>query len=79
EVDAYLNYQSRVSGLQTTGINTYLVPIGTYASLDGRLAYRLTDWATVSVSGQNLLQSAQRQTSGPYIERQIFATLTLNR
>lgn len=78
EVDTFLSYQSGVSGLRMTGLSTYLVPIGAYASLDGRLAYRLTDWATIAVSGQNLLQTSQQQTSGPFVERQVFATLTVN-
>jgi hypothetical protein len=46
-------------------------------SLDGRVAYRLMDWATLSVSGQNLLQSPQKQTSGAAVERQVFATLSV--
>ncbi|MBU6298596.1 MAG: TonB-dependent receptor [Alphaproteobacteria bacterium] len=78
EIDTYLSYQSGAFGLRTTGIDTYLVPVAAYASLDGRVAYHLTDWATISVSGQNLLQSTQQQTSGPYVERQVFVTLTLS-
>jgi hypothetical protein len=60
------------------GYGTGLVPVGAYAALDGRLAYRLADWATIAVSGKNLLQSTQRQTSGPDVERQVFATLSVN-
>jgi hypothetical protein len=55
-----------------------LVPVEAYVSLDGRVAYRLTDWATLAVSGQNLLQSPQQQTSGPAVERRVFATLNVN-
>jgi hypothetical protein len=47
-------------------------------SVDAHAAYRLTEWATLSVSGQNLLQSPQRQTSGAAVERQVFATLSVN-
>ena len=78
EVDAYAGYQSNTSGLQPGATKTVLVPVGAYVSLDGRLAYRLTDWATIAVSGQNLLQSSQRQTSGPDVERQVLATLSVN-
>ena len=78
EADAYLGYQSTTSGLRMAGYGTGLVPVGAYAALDGRLAYRLADWATIAVSGKNLLQSTQRQTSGPDVERQVFATLSVN-
>jgi iron complex outermembrane receptor protein len=76
EADTYLYYQSNTSGLRATTTGTALVPIGAYISLDGRIAYRLTDWATLAVSGQNLLQSPQRQTSGPAVERRVFATVS---
>jgi outer membrane receptor for ferrienterochelin and colicins len=78
EADTYLTYQSNTLGLRTTGIATALVPVGAYISVDGRVAYRLADWATLAVSGQNLLQSPQRQTSGAAVERQVFATLSVN-
>jgi iron complex outermembrane receptor protein len=78
EVDTYLDYQSSTEGLRFLGLGTALVPVGAYVSLDGRVAYRLTDWATIAVSGQNLLQSPQQQTSGPAVERRIFATLSAN-
>jgi iron complex outermembrane receptor protein len=78
EADAYLGYQSNTSGLMRSTAGTALVPVGAYVSLDGRLAYRLTDWATIALSGKDLLQSTQRQTSGPDVERQVFATLSVN-
>ena len=78
EVDVYAGYQSNTSGLQPAGFGTALVPVGAYVSVDGRVAYRLADWATLSVSGQNLLQSPQRQASGAAVERQVFATLSVN-
>ena len=78
EADAYASFQSNTSGLQPGGFGTVLVPVGAYVSVDGRVAYRLTDWATLAVSGQNLLQSPQRQTSGAAVERQVFATLSVN-
>lgn len=78
ETDAYLSYQSNTYGMRVTYTGTALVPIGAYASVDGRVAYKLTDWATIAISGQNLLTSTQRQTSGPAVERQVFATLSVN-
>jgi iron complex outermembrane receptor protein len=78
EADAFLGYQSNTEGLQVSGCATALAPVGAYISFDGRIAYRLTDWAALAVSGQNLLQSPQRQTSGPAVERRVFATLSVN-
>lgn len=78
EADVYLGYQSNTLGLQPSGFGSELVPVGAYVSLDGRVAYRLADWATIAVSGQNLLQSPQQQTSGPDVERRVFATLSVN-
>ena len=52
-------------------------PVAGYASVDARIGYRLTDWATLAVSGQNLLQARQRQTVGPAVGRQIYLSLTL--
>ena len=78
DVDVYAGYQSNTSGLQTGGFGTVLVPVGAYVSVDARAAYRLTDWATIAVSGQNLLQSPQRQTSGAAVERQVLATFSVN-
>jgi len=77
EADVYAGYQSNTSGLQPGVFGTVLVPVGSYVSIDGRVAYRLADWATLSVSGQNVLQSPQRQTSGAAVERQVFATLSV--
>ncbi|MDE2184265.1 MAG: TonB-dependent receptor, partial [Alphaproteobacteria bacterium] len=78
EADAFISYQSASRGLVPSYIvGTALVPVGSYANLDARLAYRLADWATVSLSGENLLAARQRQTSGPDVERQLFLTLTL--
>jgi iron complex outermembrane receptor protein len=78
EADTYLNYQSRTLGLRSTVTGSALAPVGAYVSLDARIAYRLTDWATLAISGQNLLQSPQQQTSGPDVERRVFATLSTN-
>jgi outer membrane receptor for ferrienterochelin and colicins len=80
EADVYLYYQSATDGLEALpfAVGTFLTPIGAYVSTDARVAYRLTDWATLSVSGQNLLQSPQKQTSGPAVERRVFATITVD-
>ena len=77
EADVFLHYQSDTSGLRSMGQKRVLVPVGAYATADARLAYRLTDAITLAISGQNLIDSPQPQTSGPQVERQFFVTLTI--
>ncbi len=83
EIDSYVQYQSKTFGLTPSGADTIgssatlLTPIGGYASADGRIAYDVTPWAKLSLSGQNITQSAQLQTSGPMVERVVLGTLTI--
>jgi outer membrane receptor protein involved in Fe transport len=80
-VDGYLRYESRFHGIYGGDLIDpvgSLVPIPGYVSVDGRLAYRLTDHLTLAVSGQNLFDSPQRQTSAPEVERRVFATLRID-
>ena len=81
EVDGYLRYQSEFKSIQ--GFSAFqpagiLVRIPNYVSVDARIAYRVNDHLTLAVSGQNLLESPQRQTSGPDVERRVLATLSVN-
>lgn len=76
EVDGYINWQSNTTGLHLSGLGTMRVPVGAFANADLRVAYRVTDCATVAFAGQNLLQSQQRQTAGPAVERQWNLTVT---
>jgi outer membrane receptor for ferrienterochelin and colicins len=78
EADAYLRFQSATMGIRQTSMFNYgLVSVDAFANIDARLAYRFNNWATVEIAGQNLLQDKQRQTSGPIVERRIFATLSV--
>lgn len=77
ETDVFLHYQSNTAGLRSMAQGRFLVPVGAYGTLDARIAYHLADNVTVAVSGQNLLDSPQQQTSGPQVERQFFVTLTV--
>ena len=85
EIDTFLYYQSTTRGLARLPLppgsfitGSFLTPVADYLSVDARIAYRVTDWATLAISGQNLAQSPQQQTSGPKVERRVFATLTVN-
>ncbi|HXJ00331.1 MAG TPA: TonB-dependent receptor [Micropepsaceae bacterium] len=80
EIDGYAYYQSSTRGLVAGPFTafSFLAPVPDYLSLDARVAYRLTDWATLAISGQNLGVSPQQQTVGPKVERRVFATVTVN-
>jgi len=80
EIDGYLRYESCFSGI-SGGHPVFpigsLVRISDYVSVDARIAYRITDHLTLALSGQNLLDSPQRQTSAPSVERRILATASV--
>ncbi len=81
EIDGYLRYESQFDSIQGVSSSTpggTLVRIPDYVSMDARIAYRMTDHLTLAVSGQNLLQSPQRQTSAPEVERRVYLTVTAN-
>lgn len=80
-VDLFLQYQSDSAGLRRfqpgEGSGRILVPVGAFTTVDARLAYRLLDNVTLALSGQNLFNGVQQQTSGPDVERQVFITLSI--
>jgi outer membrane receptor for ferrienterochelin and colicins len=83
ETDGYLRYESAFYGIEqaatdlaaTNGETLTLIP--SYVSVDARVGYKLTDRLTLSVSGQNITDSPQRQTSGPDVERRVTGTLKI--
>jgi iron complex outermembrane receptor protein len=75
EIDAALYYQSATQGLFPTPTGTGLVPVKNYVNADARIGYRINETLTLSVSGENLLQSRQMQTSAPAVERRVFVKL----
>jgi iron complex outermembrane receptor protein len=79
EIDGYLRYESSFYGIRGGPIITSpatLARIPNYVSPDARIAYRLTQHFTVALSGQNLGQARQIQTSGPPVERRVLVTLS---
>lgn len=76
EADVAAYYQSATQGLISTFTGSGLSPVQNYFNADARIGYRINENLTVAVSGQNLLQSRQVQTSGPAIERRIFLNLS---
>ena len=79
EIDGFLRYESSFLGFlpAVAGQFTTLGLINDYVSIDTRIAYQLTDRITLALSGQNITQATQRQTSGPNVERRIFGTITV--
>jgi outer membrane receptor for ferrienterochelin and colicins len=76
EADVAAYYQSATQGLISTFTGSGLVPVQDDFNADARIGYRINENLTVAVSGQNLLQSRQVQTSGPAIERRVFLNLS---
>lgn len=78
DADVFLRYQSDSKGVRQGYSYEYvLADIGAFTAIDARLAWKLSDWATIAISGQNLLQKKQRQTSGPEVERRLFLSLSV--
>jgi outer membrane receptor for ferrienterochelin and colicins len=79
EIDSYVRYESNFYGIQSSALNgnPVLTPIKNYTSVDGRVAYKLTREITFALSGQNLTQNRQLQTSAPEVERRVMATVTI--
>ena len=76
EADMAAYYQSATRGLILTMTGSGLLPVQDYFNADARIGYRINDNLTLAVSGQNLLESRQVQTSGPAIERRVFLNLS---
>ncbi len=77
EVDGYLRYQSSFYGFTSRPAGGALARIDGHVTLDGRVAYKLSDRLMLSLSGQNLTQASQRQTSGPNVERRVLGNVTV--
>jgi outer membrane receptor for ferrienterochelin and colicins len=80
ELDSYLRYESNFFGIRSNTLvsnSTTLVRINNYVSVDARIAYKITKEVTVALSGQNITQSSQQQTSAPNVERRVLCTLTV--
>ena len=86
EIDGYAQYVSSFyGGAQPTtektvsGLGTpVLVYVSDYIAMDARVAYKVTDWATLSLSAQNLNQASLRETAGADVQRQVLGTFTVN-
>ncbi len=78
EVDLHTQYQSQTYGLVGAGAGATLTPVSDWFAADARVAYKVTDWATLALNGQNITRSTQQQTAQPNVERVVFGSLTFN-
>jgi iron complex outermembrane receptor protein len=74
EADGFLKYESSFYGqtLVALGEAPSMTFVSSYVSIDGRIAYKLNDTVTISLSGQNISEARQQQTSGPNVERRVI-------
>ncbi|MBU2135764.1 MAG: TonB-dependent receptor [Alphaproteobacteria bacterium] len=71
-VDTFTRYE----GDKALYYNAALRPVDGHMTFAGRVARELPYGMTLALSGQNLLDDAQRQTSGLAAERRVFMTLS---
>lgn len=74
EIDSFVRYQSKFDFFNTSGGG--LSEISSYVTVGARAAYRLENGLTFAVSGQNLLDDEQRQTTGLRAERRVQFAIT---
>ncbi len=78
-----VSFQSAVSAIQGVGSGdaepgASLMPIPAYATFDGRVAYALSERSSLAIAGRDLTNSAQRQTSAPRVQRQLYLTYSID-
>jgi iron complex outermembrane receptor protein len=73
--DVFAHYTGDHRGYASATTAT-LVDIDGYVTLGGRVAREFGHGITLAVSGQNLAERRQRQTSGLEVERRAFVTLS---
>jgi len=78
ELDANGQYMTSTNMFRaTSNTSTYApFPVSGYASLGGRIGYKIDDRFTVALLGTNIAQSTTQENPYPAIERQVFLSLT---
>jgi iron complex outermembrane receptor protein len=78
EANVFMQFQSESAGLRRVGPFRLLFPVHPFTTFDARLAYKIADHWTLAVSGRDLVNAEQQQTSGPDVQRQFFVTLSID-
>jgi iron complex outermembrane receptor protein len=76
--DAFVHFVGDRQGyaLYAVGVTPRLVDLNGYAALGGRVARTFDHGITVALSGQNLGDDRQRQTTGLEVERRVFLSVS---
>lgn len=74
EADANLHYVSDYKFYDV--LTTVLSPVSAYASLSGRVGYKLDNGVNLAISGQNLLKERQDQSRGLQAERRVLFSVS---
>jgi iron complex outermembrane receptor protein len=78
EANTAVQYQSESAGMRRVGPFRLLFAVHPFTSFDARLAYRITDQLSLALSGRDLIDASQQQTSGPNVQRQFYLSLTFD-
>jgi len=76
EFDGSAHYVTSTDMVRDRYVSAILVHTGSYASLSGRIGYKLGGRFTVALSGTNLSQRVTQVSAFPAVERQVFLSLT---
>jgi outer membrane receptor for ferrienterochelin and colicins len=76
--DLFGRYATTMSGYRATETSIVPVQVNDYASLAARIAYKLTEGATLALEGSNLLHERQRQGIGAEAERRVYLSLRMD-
>jgi iron complex outermembrane receptor protein len=77
-VDGYAQYVAGHQGFVFGAPSPTLTAVDAYATLAGRIAYKLTSKLNIAVSGQNLQSGRTVETPGLPVDRRVFVTLSAN-
>ncbi|MBI0539462.1 TonB-dependent receptor [Roseomonas sp. KE2513] len=76
--DLFSRYSSIMEGYRATERGVLPVKVSDYASVAARVAYKLTDQATIALEGSNLLHERKRQSIGAEAERRFYLSLRMD-
>lgn len=76
EIDAHSRYISHIYQSSGNNAGSSLTRIPGYFETDLRVGYRLTDFLTLSLTGTSINLDRHAETSGPEVERRVFAAIT---
>jgi iron complex outermembrane receptor protein len=76
EIDAQARWQSHFTDYYPSGFGATPFQINDYITMNARIGYRVTQNATVALTGEQLAQSHIFEAAGTPVERRVFVTLS---